>query len=91
MQIKKSSKARRLAYSAWAHFQMVQLWGKRYDAATKPNTQLGVPLLTTNILEGQPRATVEEVYTQINKDLDEALTLLSRLFTFRHSRKIEFQ
>lgn len=74
---KKIIKGQALAYRAWAHYQLVQLWGKRYDATTKPNTQLGVPLLTTNILDGQRRATVEEVYTQINKDLDDAATLLT--------------
>jgi hypothetical protein len=74
---KKIIKGQALAYRAWAHFQLVQLWGKRYDAATKPNKQLGVPLLLTNTLEGQPRATVEEVYTQINKDLDDAAALLA--------------
>jgi hypothetical protein len=74
---KKIIKGQALAYRGWAHFQLVQLWGKRYDAATKPNTQLGVPLLLTNTLEGQPRATVEDVYTQINKDLDAAITLLA--------------
>lgn len=74
---KKIIKGQALVYRAWAHFQLVQLWGKRYDAATKPNAQLGVPLLLTNTLEGQPRATVEEVYAQINKDLDQAIPLLS--------------
>jgi hypothetical protein len=74
---KKIIKGQALAYRGWAHFQLVQLWGKRYDATTKPNNQLGVPLLLINTLEGQPRATVEEVYTQVNKDLDEALTLLA--------------
>ena len=73
---KKIIKGQALAYRGWAHFQLVQLWGKRYDAATKPNSQLGVPLLTTNELEGQPRATVEDVYGQINKDLNDALPLL---------------
>jgi hypothetical protein len=53
-----------------------RLWGKRYNAAGN-NTQPGVPLLLTNTLEGQPRATVEEVYTQINKDLNDAETLLA--------------
>jgi hypothetical protein len=53
------------------------LWGKRYDASAKPNNQLGVPLLLTNTLEGQPRATVEEVYAQVNKDLDDAIGLLA--------------
>ena len=74
---KKIIKGQALAYRAWAHFQLVQLWGKRYDVATKPNTQLGVPILLTNTLEGQPRATVEDVYTQVNKDLDAAVLLLA--------------
>lgn len=69
-------KGQALAYRAWAHFQLVQLWGKRYDANAKPNNQLGVPLILTNTLEGQPRATVEEVYTQVNQDLDQAIVLL---------------
>jgi len=69
---KQSIKAQALSYRAWAYFYLVQLYGKRYDAATQ-NTQLGVPLVLTNTIEGQPRATVEEVYTQINKDLDDAI------------------
>ena len=73
---KKIIKGQSLAYRAWAHFQLVQLWGKRYVAGAQ-NTQPGVPLLLTNDLAGQPRATVEEVYTQVNKDLDEAATLLT--------------
>ncbi len=70
-------KGQSLAYRAWAHFQLVQLYGKRYDATAMPNSQLGVPLLLTNTLEGQPRATVEAVYTQINLDLNKAETLLA--------------
>lgn len=73
---KKIIKGQALAYRAWAHFQLVQLWGRRYVAGTV-NSQLGVPLLLDNNLVGQPRATVEEVYTQVNKDLDDALTLLA--------------
>ncbi len=74
---KKIIKGQALAYRAWSHFQLVQLWGKRYDATAKPNNQLGVPILTVNTLDGLPRNTVEEVYTQVNKDLDEAITLLA--------------
>jgi hypothetical protein len=73
---KKMIKGQCLTYRAWSHFQLVQLWAERYKAGGG-NTQLGVPLLLTNTLEGQPRATVEEVYTQINKDLDDAATLLA--------------
>ncbi len=72
---KKIIKGQALAYRGWAHFQLVQLWGKRYQAGST-NSQEGVPLLLTNTLVGQSRATVEEVYTQINKDLDQAITLL---------------
>lgn len=68
-------KGQALVYRAWAHFELVQFWGERFDA-TKPNDGLGVPLLTENTLIGQPRATVAEVYTQVNKDLDQAITLL---------------
>lgn len=69
-------KGQALAYRGWAHFQLVQLWGERYRAGGG-NTQLGVPLLLTNTLDGQPRATVEEIYTQVNADLDEAINLLA--------------
>ncbi|WP_205501622.1 RagB/SusD family nutrient uptake outer membrane protein [Rufibacter psychrotolerans] len=65
-----------LVYRAWSHFQLVQAFGERYDAS-KNNAQLGVPIMVTNTTEGQPRATVEEVYTQINQDLDAAIENLS--------------
>jgi starch-binding outer membrane protein, SusD/RagB family len=73
---KKIIKGQALTYRAWAHFQLVQLWGKRYVAGVT-NSQLGVPILLTNTLVGQPRSTVEEVYTRINADLDNAVTLLA--------------
>jgi len=72
---KKYIKGQALAYRAWCHFQLVQLWGERYKPGGG-NTQLGVPLMVASSLVGQPRATVEEVYTQINLDLSEAATLL---------------
>ncbi len=64
-----------LAYRAFAHFQMTQLYAQRYDAAGN-NNQLGIPLVTDNSNEGKPRSSVEEVYAQINADLDEAILLL---------------
>lgn len=65
-----------LVYRAWGHFELVQLYGGRY-IASQNNTQLGVPLMVTPTFEGQPRATVEEVYTQILDDLNEAIPLLA--------------
>ncbi|HRF33085.1 MAG TPA: RagB/SusD family nutrient uptake outer membrane protein [Cyclobacteriaceae bacterium] len=63
------------ALRAWAYFNLVQMYGKRYVGGAN-NDQLGVPLVVTPTLEGQPRATVEAVYTQINADLDQAIALL---------------
>jgi starch-binding outer membrane protein, SusD/RagB family len=74
---KKIIKGEALTYRAWCHFMLVQLFGKRYDAGAKPNVQPGVPLMLTNNTDGQSRATVEEVYTQIIQDLNDAITNLT--------------
>lgn len=73
---RKIIKGQALLYRAFCHFQLVQLYGKRYDATAKPNTQLGIPLVLKVSNEQLSRSTVEEVYTQINKDIDDALILL---------------
>ncbi|MHA8080761.1 RagB/SusD family nutrient uptake outer membrane protein [Aquirufa regiilacus] len=70
-------KGEALALRAFGYFNLVQLYGKRYDARAKPNSQLGVPLVLEPTTEGKPRNTVEEVYTQINKDLADAAALLT--------------
>ncbi len=70
-------KGEALALRAFGYFNLVQLYGKRYNAAAKPNTQLGVPLVLEPSTEGKARNTVEEVYAQINKDLAEAAALLT--------------
>ncbi|MDX1938006.1 MAG: RagB/SusD family nutrient uptake outer membrane protein [Flavihumibacter sp.] len=70
-------KGNALAYRAFCHFNLVQLFGKRYDKATAPNNQLGVPLMLTPTVEPQARETVEKIYTQINADIDAAIPLLT--------------
>lgn len=65
-----------LSIRGFAYFNLVQLYGKRYDAATKPNSQLAVPLVLEPTTQGLPRNTVEEVYAQVNKDLTEAIAIL---------------
>ncbi|MCF8713365.1 RagB/SusD family nutrient uptake outer membrane protein [Joostella atrarenae] len=62
-------------YRAWAHFQTVQLFGKRYDGTTT-NSQLGVPIRLTADNEPLARNTVEEVYAQVHEDLNQAISLL---------------
>lgn len=74
---RKAVKGQALTYRAWAHFQLVQLYGKRYNAAAVPNSQPGVPIMLENNYDGQARNSVEEVYTQIMKDLDSAIVNLT--------------
>ncbi len=68
-------KGQALAYRAFMHFQLVQAYAERYDAAGN-NTQMGVPLRIKDSDENLPRASVEEVYTQILADIDAAITEL---------------
>ncbi|WP_080240528.1 RagB/SusD family nutrient uptake outer membrane protein [Spirosoma rigui] len=82
-------KGEALALRAFSYFNLVQLYGKRYDAAAKPNSQPGVPLVLQPITEGLPRATVEEVYTQINADLAAASALLTSARSFKSHINLE--
>ena len=65
-----------LTYRAWAYFNLVQFYGKRFVKGAA-NDNLGVPLVLTNTISPQPRATVAEVYNQVNNDLNRASTLLT--------------
>ncbi|WP_292008708.1 RagB/SusD family nutrient uptake outer membrane protein [Chryseobacterium sp.] len=64
------------AFRAFSYYMLVQIYGKRYVANTT-NTQLGVPIRLVADESPMARNTVEEVYAQINSDIDEALTRLS--------------
>ncbi len=59
-----------LAIRGYSYFWLVRLFAPPVD------TELGVPLYETVNVEGNPRSTVAEVYTQIKKDMNEAITLL---------------
>jgi hypothetical protein len=72
---KDALKGQALVYRAWAHFNLVQVYGKRYVAGST-NSQMGVPIVLISDSQKLARNTVEEVYTQINADLDQAIKLL---------------
>jgi hypothetical protein len=72
---KKYVKGQALAYRAWAHFMLVQLWADRYVPGGA-NSQLGVPYMEQLTYDGLKRNTVAEVYTKINADLTAAITNL---------------
>lgn len=82
-------KGEALALRGWAYFNLVQLYGKRYDGGTKPNNQPGVPLVLVPTTEGLPRASVEAVYTQANKDLADAAALLKATRSFKSHINID--
>jgi len=72
---KDAIKAQALAYRGWAYFQAIQLYGERFDK-TKANDGPGLPLKITPSVGATPRVSVKEIYDQINKDLDQAISLL---------------
>lgn len=63
-------------YRAFCHYMLVQLYGGRYVNGSN-NTQPGVPIRTNLDYSPKARNTVEEVYTQINADLDAAIGLFT--------------
>ena len=69
-------KGQALSYRAWGYYQMIQLFGKRYVKGGN-NSGLGVSLILDKSTTAVERNTVEEVYTQINKDLDDAIALFA--------------
>ena len=69
-------KGEALCIRGWSHFELVQLYAGRYAAGTS-NTQLGIPYRETSEVSEMARHTVEEVYSKINADLDQAITLLA--------------
>lgn len=64
------------AFRAFGYYMLTQIYAKRYVQGAA-NTQPGVPIRLDNTYDVIPRASVDEVYTQINADLQEAFTLLS--------------
>lgn len=63
------------AFRAFGHFILVQRHAARYREGGN-NTQLGIPVVLQSTTDGLPRSSVEEVYAQINADLDQAITLM---------------
>ncbi|WP_341838088.1 RagB/SusD family nutrient uptake outer membrane protein [Chitinophaga pollutisoli] len=74
-------KGEALALRAWYYFLLVNLYAHPYnDPAVSPAKSPGVPLkLDGNVIEETiARNSVAEVYAQIGKDLELAITLLER-------------
>lgn len=64
------------AYRAWAFFQLVQIYGKRFDKSAA-NDEDGIILRLTPSTNPMKRNTIKECYDQIHNDLNMAITLLN--------------
>ncbi|WP_159019314.1 RagB/SusD family nutrient uptake outer membrane protein [Algibacter sp. L3A6] len=67
------------AYRAWAYWRLVTTFSKGYIIGD-PSTDPGVPLILESgaPYTSAPRGTVEEVYTQIEKDIASAINYLGK-------------
>jgi hypothetical protein len=66
-------KAQLLALRAMGHFELLQGYAKKYDAADP----LGIPVVLTSCVSCEPkRNTVAEVTAQVEKDLNDAKALM---------------
>lgn len=73
---KDAIKGQALLYRAWGHYQLVQLYAGRYVKGGS-NDQLGIPIKLNTTDLNLPRSSVNKVYEQINKDIDDAIAGLA--------------
>jgi hypothetical protein len=66
--------AQAYALRAFAYYELINIYQFTYLGH---QTSPGVPLYTEPTLEGKPRASVQDVYTQIVSDLDHAITVFT--------------
>jgi hypothetical protein len=81
----KNIKGQAYTYRAYSLWYLVQLFAQRYEPGGA-NAHAGVPVVVNTSGEALPRATVAEVYRQINEDLDEAISLLGQSTTVRPNK-----
>ena len=79
-------KGQALTYRAFSFYQLVQCYAKRYEQGGA-NTHPGIPLMLQASQTGQARASVAEVYTQINADLDAAIAAFTAAPTVARPNK----
>jgi starch-binding outer membrane protein, SusD/RagB family len=75
-------KGEALALRAFSYYNLVQMYGKRWEAGAA-NSGPAVTILIKPTFDATERSTVAQVYEQINKDLTEAIALLPTARTFK--------
>ncbi len=74
----KQAKAEALLCRAYNHFMLVNIFSLHYNSATS-SKDLGIPYIEEpedQLLVSYPRGTVAEVYSKIERDLEEALPMV---------------
>jgi hypothetical protein len=66
-----------LAIRAVVYFYLVRFYAPQYDASTLGEPAVPLKLSPPRVIENLPRASVLQVYTQIEKDLERAISLLN--------------
>ncbi|NDV45594.1 RagB/SusD family nutrient uptake outer membrane protein [Paludibacter sp. 221] len=85
-------KGEALICRAYAHFILVNIFSQHYNKQTS-TTDLGIPYVeeSEKIVEGKyERGTVADVYERINRDIEEALPLISDSYYKKSAIKYHF-
>ncbi|MGC4231738.1 MAG: RagB/SusD family nutrient uptake outer membrane protein [Niabella sp.] len=88
--VKNNIMAQAYAIRAYAYFQLIQSYQQTYIGH---QSSPGVPLYTeptTSASEGKARGTVEEVYTQINADINRSIELFASKGAQAHVSHIDY-
>lgn len=89
-ELRKSIKAQALAVRAYSYFYLIRFYQRTY---TGHENDPGVPIYlepATTQTQGKGRGTVEDVYSRINEDLDDAILLLAETtVTQQHKSHID--
>lgn len=78
-----AQKGEALLARAYAHFMLVNLWGKHYNPSSA-DSDLGIPYVLepeTVLLKKYKRNTVKEVYDLIEKDIKQGLSLVENNYS----------
>ena len=81
-------KGQALTYRAYSFYQLVQLYASRYVIGGT-NSQLGIPIPIVASQEGLARSTVDQVYTQIFKDINDAIAAFEAAPSIGRANKSE--
>lgn len=79
-EVQRAARAEGLLIRAYSHFILVNMFSKAYKDEVRSKNDIGIPYMTdieTTVDPKYDRGNVTDTYAKIQKDLEEALTLMS--------------